>query len=229
MGETNPENATEVLINFLDSALKEVAGGMVETAASRVPLGKQFAEPIGKSVVAAADTSGTLAAMFVFAVADTFGEGPQTVPPALIEQELLNIRSKCSIGSIVRSVPGMFISPRNNEVHVRLGLAHCDWQDGTMPFCSSEGCQLRIYRVSGDDFVLLETRLEGSGRDREVPELVREQVRIATTIEREMQREASRRRQCSPENIEAQKRQYGFVGLVLQLHCERYPNGCRFS
>ena len=192
MGETNPENATEVLIKFLDSALKEVAGGMVETTASRVPLGKQFAEPIGKSVVAVFDTSGTLAAMFVFAVADTFGEGPQAVPPALIEQELLYIRSKCNAGSIVRSVPGMFISPKNNEVHVRLGLANCDWQGGVMPFCSSEGCQRRVFEVSGESYFLRETILEGGERERDLPEAIRVEVEMAQTLEREARRQETR-------------------------------------
>jgi hypothetical protein len=224
MGETDPENVADALLAFGETMLHTWAGEVVGADPARTPIGRQLAPLRADLRIAAAEGTGTLVAMFLFAVADTINAEASVIPRELIEQELLYIRSRCNDGSIVRATPGLFFSPVPNEVHVRMGLADCDWQE-PLTFCTSEGCERRVWRVTDGNFFLVRTELEGADRQDVVPDVVRQRVRASREIERAMQSEARRREQCSPENIEATTRQYSFVGLVLRAHCDRYPNG----
>ena len=61
-----------------------------------------------------------------------------------------------------------------------------------MPFCSSEGCQRRVFLVSEGSYSLRETILEGGERERNLPEAIRVEVEMARTLEREARRQESR-------------------------------------
>jgi hypothetical protein len=108
----------------------------------------------GNVAVFTAETFGTIAGMMGWAWYETMQyEHIDEIPRALLENEILLLRSKCSDGDTLRLSPLFLTSPEPERVVVDRGEATCAaWFDGNNPFCEQDDCQKIVYRIASNGF-----------------------------------------------------------------------------
>jgi len=150
MGDADPYDGAAIAADYASLVVNEMAKHYLTRGFKGTPL-EPIADVAGDYAVKAASGTGTVVAMFLFALNDArVATRDQPIPETLMNYELMTaVAATCAPGSVPRTTPDLFVSPRKGFVRVYRGEVDCRFRADT-PTCSDGACVSILYEVSDD-------------------------------------------------------------------------------